>query len=884
MPHPHASVRPSDSPREDCLILIVDDDPTSVSLLRRILTHSGYRRILGTTDPQQAYDLVAQHQPALLLLDLNMPRKNGFEVLRELHERLPPEAAPLALIMTAADDRDSRLSALKLGARDYIVKPYDPHEILLRVKNLLEIQQKRRLFANLLDSTPAAMLAHDRNGCCTFVNRSALILLGYERADQVVGETIQHLIFDPGADDATSSDTRCPITAAATLGSPVYRPVIRMRRADGAALYVEYWAYPVCDDVRQGGALVTFFDVGARLASEQDQRLAGRVFEHVDRALIITDATGHIVSANPAYTQLTGWTREEVLGKNPRFRRSDRHDDAFYRQMWRALLEDGSWEGEIWNRRKDGSCYLEELSITTVRDAEGTITNFVAAARDLTEDRRYQQELRDARQRAEAANQAKTQFVANMSHEIRTPLTAILGYAETLADPRQSPASSEESIAAILRNGHYLLELVNEILDFSKIEAGCLDIERVSTPLAELLTGIAALASERARAKGLEFALIVEPPWPHTLVTDPTRAKQILINLLSNAVKFTERGWVRLRIRLDSEHETLICAVEDSGIGIAADRLPLIFDSFVQADVSTVRTHGGSGLGLTIAKKLAQRLGGDLTVDSTPGAGSVFTATLATGPLSDTRLEHRPPKVSPKARVTSDSDPDAIPQLRGQVLLAEDNVDNRKLIRAFIESTGAQVLEAENGQQAFDLAQQQTFDLVLMDMQMPLMDGLEATELLRLSGFDEPIVALTANATLNDRQAALEAGCTDFLIKPLQTARFFAALAEHLPASDASPDLARLPVEMRIDLEDLSADFRRRLPEYLDQLAQAAAIEDTSTLARLAHQLKGAAGNFGLPEVTRIAGRLETAARAADRQAISSQLEDLQQLWQDLQP
>lgn len=867
-----------DLPDNDAPILIVDDDRAAAAALRRILERAHYTRVVSTSDPLGVVELLGQHRPHLLVLDLLMPGVDGFEIMRRLPELFRADDLPEILVVTGADDRVNRLKALQAGARDYLVKPYDPEEVRLRAHNLLDIRAKRRLLSSVLDATPVAMIAQDDAGRCTYINRSALDLLGYADAETLIGQAIHQITHHHHPDGSAYLESECPIAALRRSGRPVHDDDEVFWRADGSALPVEYWAYPLSDVGQSDGVLLTFMDISARRESERHLRLASTVFESVDRALVITDAQGDIVAVNPAYSQLTGWGREEVIGRNPRFRKSGRHDADFYAGMWQALLTHGRWEGELWNLRKDGVGYLEEATITSVRDGRGNITNFVAALRDLTEERHRSQELESARLRADAASRAKSRFVANMSHEIRTPLTAILGFAETLLDDSRSAAERTEAVETIIRSGRFLQELIEDILDFSKIEAERLEVERIQVPLADLLSAVASVAAARARVKGLGFELIVEPPWPRTLTTDPTRLEQILVNLLSNAAKFTAHGVVRLRVSLDRARELLICSVEDSGPGIEPERLPGLFEPFVQADASTARHHGGSGLGLTISRALARLLGGDLTATSTPGLGSRFTASLATGQLPDGLLEWGRLEVDQGSLAVLPRDEPTV-RLAGDILLAEDNPDNRRLVTYYLERVGARVRTAQNGVEAVELAQQEEFDLVLMDMQMPEMDGLDATRLLRLSGFVSPIVALTANATETDRRDALWAGCTDFLCKPIQRRDFYAVIGRYLKAADHQhPAPAKTPLRDLQGYQELCAAFEEHLPLDLAAMRQAWTQHDRARLAALAHQMKGVAGSFGRPEATRVAGAIETHVRQGDDAGVAELLAELEEI------
>lgn len=849
---------------KDAPILIVDDDPAAIDALRRILRRGGHTNVLGCSSAAASLELIALHRPTLVLLDLHMPGMDGFAVLSHIQCEYLPEEAPTVLIVTASEDRASRLRALESGARDYLLKPYDPYEVLLRVRNLLAIQRQGRMLANVLDSTPVAMLAHDADGHCTYINRSALNLLGYERPEAIIGQDVHAILHGHASDSATPGET------GPSDGDRL------CRHADGTMLPVRYWSYPLSGERSTGESLVTLLDQREHHESERRARLANTVFESVGEALLITDAEANIVAVNHAYTELTGWAMDEILGQNPRFRRSGRHDSDFYQAMWSQLLESGSWQGELWNLRKDGECYLEEVKIATVTNAWGEIIHYVAACRDLTEVRRHTEELETARRQADDANLAKSRFVANMSHEIRTPLTAITGFAETLTESDQSPKERERAVNAIIRNSRYLMELVNNILDFSRIESGKLLIEQIETAFEPWIREIAALAIERARGKGLHFDLSVEAPWPRTLVTDPTRAKQILVNLLNNAFKFTDRGSVRLHVVLDPQHERLVFEVADTGIGIESHRLEELFEAFVQADASTMRQHGGSGLGLNIARTLARRLGGELSARSVFGVGSRFTATLATGPIAEADLERRP------LHLTSDQATEAQPletrtgiqdvRAEGDILLVDDHADNRDLLSHLLRQLGARVFTAENGQQGFERAQGRDFDLILMDMQMPVLDGLNATRLLRMSGFDGPIVALTANTTLEDRQAALEAGCNDFLTKPIDQGSLRDTVVRYLSHSDRprTPEPECPAIHEMPGYEELHQRFRRELPGSLAAMRAARADGDLSTVATLAHQLKGVGGSFGLAETTRLAGIIETRARRGETEVLPS--------------
>jgi signal transduction histidine kinase/ActR/RegA family two-component response regulator len=397
----------------------------------------------------------------------------------------------------------------------------------------------------------------------------------------------------------------------------------------------------------------------------------------------------------------------------------------------------------------------------------------------------------------ERANRAKNEFLANMSHEIRTPMTAILGYAELCLAP-DIPETDRRRYAEIIHaNGEHLLSVINDILDVSKIEAGRMTVEPTLCSAFEAVAEVRALMEVRARAKGLELEVENRGTIPELVRTDPTRLRQILLNLVNNAIKFTESGRVVLRFGMEPAPdgaERLAFEVQDTGVGLSPEQLERVFRPFVQADTSTTRKYGGSGLGLTISQTLARLLGGDLTCQSQAGQGSTFRVTIDPGPLEGVRrIEQAPPDVArPRSALPMVG---SGPDLRGRVLLAEDVSVNRRLISTILLRAGICVEEAENGRVAFDKAVAareagQPFDLIFMDMQMPEMDGYEATRRLREAGHLRPIVALTSHSMSGERQRCLAAGCDEYMTKPIDRLVLLQVLTRFLPSDQPEQHLA----------------------------------------------------------------------------------------------
>jgi PAS domain S-box-containing protein len=526
----------------------------------------------------------------------------------------------------------------------------------------------------------------------------------------------------------------------------------------------------------------------SQLARQSALQLQAIMDSTVDPIVTINER-GEIVSFNRAAEHEFGYLADQVLGQNVGLLMPDRYKqehDTYLQRYLRTGQPKVIGKGrEATGKRSDGSTFPVDLSISEVQlDGKWLFTGIL---RNIEDQKFAEAQLAKTRDEAEAANRAKSEFLANMSHEIRTPLTAILGYSEMLVGEQgleKAPDDRRHALHTIRRNGQFLLELVNDILDLSRIEAGRLDVEQKSCSPASILADVASLMRVRADEKKLALSVRYENAVPGLFLSDPKRLRQVLHNLVGNAIKFTEQGSVQIVCRTtgrDQAKPRLEIDVVDTGIGINNDLIGTLFRPFMQGDNTLSRRFGGTGLGLCISKRLIDMLGGSIRVDSTPGVGTTFTISVPI--VCDGEIEW----IEKPHEVVQDLAPKAEPtpvKLDCRVLLVEDGLDNQRLISHLLKKAGADVTIANHGQEGIEVVDQaakagQPFDVILMDMAMPVLDGYQAATKLRQQGYTRPIIALTAHAMTGDDRKCLDAGCDDYATKPIERNRLIGIVAKH---------------------------------------------------------------------------------------------------------
>lgn len=548
-------------------------------------------------------------------------------------------------------------------------------------------------------------------------------------------------------------------------------------------------------DPRPDGGIYSrgvLIDITDRKRAEDKLRQLALAIEQSPTTIVITDLEGHITYANPKFEETTGYSIAEAIGQNPRILKSGHTTGREYVELWETIQSGGIWRGEFHNKRKNGTQYWEHATIAPILDEKNRPTSFLAIKEDITERKRVEAALTEAKAAAEAASVAKSRFLATMSHELRTPMNGILGMAQLLLSDPPSAAQIQNYAHTILHAGQSLLTLLNDILDLSKIEAGKLELDAGIVAPAEILWETEILFGGMARAKGLKLSARWQGPGEPRYLGDSHRLRQMLTNLVNNAIKFTAQGEVCIEARVVETQgvDTLLeFAVRDTGIGIAADQQALLFQPFSQLDNSTTRQFGGTGLGLSIVRSLAQAMGGEVGVESVPGQGSRFWFRVLLELPPDAGDSRAPPRTASPPAESARS-----PHLTGRVLIAEDNTVNQMIVETMLRNRGLATRTVENGQRAVEavITEADPIDAILMDLQMPVLDGYAATA--RIRAWEQaqrrprlPIIALTADAFPEDRARCLNAGMDDYLAKPVAMADLVAALAKWLPVAETDP-------------------------------------------------------------------------------------------------
>ncbi|MBF0413070.1 MAG: response regulator, partial [Desulfamplus sp.] len=910
-------------------ILIVDDKPENLRLIAGILKEQGHVvRMLRKGN--MVMPTVLYSQPDLILLDIMMPEMDGYEVCRQLKADEKTSKIPV-IFLSALNDMTMKIKAFSVGGVDYISKPFHAEEVLARVETHLSIsylqqmvtarnekleqeitehrktaealEEKEELFRSMFEYHSAVMfLVNSENGVIVRANRAAQKYYGY------TSEEFNRLtVFE--LNELSKEEIKNEMLKARVEERNYFN--FKHRLANGEIRSVEVHSTPIAF---HGQSLLfsIIHDITerehAQNALKENEEKFRSLVENLSEALFLTDTNGFIIYISPIIENIIGFKPDEIIGKH--LSEFIYHEDLpmILDKFQKMLLGQKTEPSEIRSFHKSGSLIWIRTSSSRYFK-KGVIAGLQGVVADITMRKKAEQEIIKAKELAETANRAKSDFLSNMSHEIRTPMNAIIGLSNLALKTELNP-KQRDYINKVYLSAQNLLGIINDILDFSKIEAGKLNMESVDFDLNDVLNNLGSLVILKAHEKGLELLFAIDSDVPTALKGDPLRLGQILLNLVNNAVKFTEKGEITLSINLieHNKHSAFIrFAVTDTGIGLTKEQQGKLFQSFQQADTSTTRKYGGTGLGLTISKKLCEMMGGEIGIESEESKGSTFWFTAEFG-MGQNIAKDENFSADKIKNIVKDELPNGFDYIRGsRLLLVEDNEINQQLAVEVLGDEGFYIDIAGNGQIGLDMIKvspAKYYDVILMDLQMPVMDGRTSTKEIRsyekeVGISDEiPIIAMTADAMSGVREDVLNIGMNDYVTKPIEPSEIFKALVKWIkPAKRSLPDeylskidskanngvgSASSEIELNLSsIEGINTElglsrvsgnkklylslltkFHRDNQDTTIKIQDAIKQQDQELAVRLAHTVKGVAGTIGAIDLQTIGAELEATLKS----------------------
>lgn len=640
------------------------------------------------------------------------------------------------------------------------------------------LKESQRQIATLLGNLQgmAYRCLNDKNWTMEFVSEGGFELTGYKPSDLINNHTISYneLIYPDDRERVWNQIQN------ALKKNQSFQLSYRIITKDK----IEKWVFEQGIGIYSGDgklmALEGFIsDITDRKHAELEIRKLSSSVEQSPTIIIITNLLGNIEYVNPQFYKVTGYSPDEVIGKNPKILKSGNTPKELYKTLWKSITTGKKWYGEFQNKKKSGELYWESANIFPLKNEFGDITHFIGMKEDITNRKNMEEDLIRAKEKAEESDRLKSSFLANMSHEIRTPMNAIIGFSQLLSDTGVTNKERIHYVNLIQNSSNDLLGLIDDIIDISKIEAGQIKIFKsqyfVDNILVELYDSHNEFLKTKENKKNLQLIYNRPVGGQHVVVyTDIDRFKQIIRNLLSNAIKFTDVGSVEFGYEIDySQNYSFVrFYVKDTGIGIPEDKLTVIFDSFRQASVSDTKIYGGTGLGLAITKKLVELLGGEIWVESVTGKGSSFYFTIPYQPAvipNDVNLNGIISKRAKKLTLNSKT-----------LLVVEDDDQSYFFFESILKKTKSKIVRAVDGEQAVDFCRNQKFDLILMDIRLPKMDGYIATKKIKEIHPDIKIIAQTAFAMVGEKEKCMQAGCDDYISKPINIAELFDTIERNI--------------------------------------------------------------------------------------------------------
>lgn len=740
-----------------------------------------------------------------------------------------------------------------------------------------ELREGEERYRQVVECFPGPILIQSE-GKCVFANPAMAKLYGITDPQKLYGMKV--------LDRIPPHLRRIVESRIQAVNSGMKIPVLEIQliRADGSIIDVEVAPTPFIYD-KKPAALILAKDISERKRYEEQLRKLSYAVEQSPTMIAITDKNGYVEYINPRFTKIRGFTPDDVIGKHFSIFGMNRQNP----QEPPVFSNGKEWQGELLSSKKNGEVFWELATFSPIRDQAGEITHYLKIGEDITRRKQEEQELQKAKAEAEAANRSKSQFLANISHEIRTAMNCINGMTELLLTSQIAP-SQKEYLELIKSSSDSLINLINDILDLSRIEAGKLRLEQKIFDFRDMIREIVKIYQFQAEQKGLSFDYFIAPEVPASLSGDPGRLRQVLANLLGNAVKFTQKGSVTLRIEVQNESSItvhILFLVSDTGIGIQKEKMDLLFKNFSQVDGLNPGQSNGSGLGLAICKQLIELMNGRVWVESEAGVGSTFSFMV---PFLKSKTLEPPATVNNLTAIIPDR---RLENIGGKVkvLVVEDHPVNQRFVSATLQKIGAKVVLASSGVKALEILETEIFDLILMDVQMPEMDGYETTIKIRgnerLTNRHTPIIALTAYAMEEDKQQCLAAGMDGYLSKPINTVKLH-SLVRHLYKiklfrdNGAEPPPIDLTATLRIVdgdfqlVSELVTGLKKDCPQHLAELVKAYQKNDFVKLKQLSHRFKGALTYFGAEKALDLVGQIEQSVQLMQVESIAPALRELE--------
>lgn len=821
---------------KDLGVLVAGDDLKLISGIEKAFREAGYDYSLKSVKTLYDFRLFLKNNAFdIVLYDYNseFSIKEALSSLQFLKIEVP------FVVLVEDSEKTPGLDILKLGVSDYCEKDDITRlgSIIYRECKAFERRNEQRRFELELvkeierlsvtfESIGDGVITTDQNGSIIMMNKGAEDLTGRSGSSSI-GRPLCEIFTI--VNKATYEPEQNPYERVLNEGKAVgLKKNTVLISKDGTIRYISASIAPIRDsDRRIMGVVVVFRDITRiRQAEEQLHKLSQAV-EQSPSTVVIADTEGHIEYVNPKFTQTTGYSMNETIGKSLFFMKAEGQPVEVYNEIIKTLESGNEWRGEVRHKKKNGDIYWEFASFSPIRNSDGIITHYLEVSEDITERKQMAENLLKAKEAAEAANRAKSEFLANMSHEIRTPLNGIIGMTN-LTIRTVLTNDQRENLNIINSCADLLLRVINDILDYSKIEAGKMTLENIRFDILKLMEKTYKAHFAQSKEKGLKLNFSIQKDMPQSLIGDPNRLQQVLNNLVSNAIKFTDVGEVKIGADVVETFEDSVklrFTISDTGIGIDKKEMERLFKSFSQVDGSITRKYGGTGLGLAISKQIVEMMGGEIWVESEKEKGSIFYFTANFGykikEENKAGVVKEPPKVKAHQKLN--------------ILLVEDDKVNQMVMTRMLNSEEHAITIANNGIEAVKLFENNEFDLILMDIQMPLMDGIEATK--RIRKMEEgtfrhiPIIAVTAYALKGDRERFLAAGMDDYIPKPISFEDFFEAMERVFGCED---ELS----ERKADIREVDGDTEA--PECGSALDIKHATEPEISLSSRMESLKSA--------------------------------------------